>query len=280
MAAILLLYAGGGLVQARQFTSGVNVVEVYASVTDRQGQPVKGLTRDDFEVREDGQPQAIATFTAGNVPLAVAIGIDRSFSMAGERLATALGAARAFLDVLQPGDESMLLAIGSTIDVVAPLSNDRQRQARALGAVDAFGTTGLHDAIIASIDAVQPAKGRRALVLLSDGDDRYSQASAVDALERARRADVMVYGVALGRTRPPLFVELATLTGGRSFHARDPKALPETVRTIAQELREQYLIGYVPSRPIVAGAGEWRSISVSVKRPDLKVRARDGYLVR
>ena len=67
---------------------------------------------------------------------------------------------------------------------------------------------------------MQPASGRRALVLLSDGDDRYSQATAAEALERARRSDVMVFPVALGPRRPPLFAELATLTGGRSFHAR------------------------------------------------------------
>jgi Ca-activated chloride channel homolog len=89
-----------------------------------------------------------------------------------------------------------------------------------------------------------------------------------------------VFPIALGRTRPPLFAELATLTGGRSAHATDGNALTQTVRAIAQELRWQYLLGYTPTTPPVAGSNEWRSIAVTVKRPDAKVRARDGYLVK
>ena len=265
---------------ARQFSSGVNVVEVYASVTNERGEVVTGLTRGDFELRENDEVQAISNFAAGTFPLSAAIALDRSFSMSGPRLALAKAAARAFLGELRPEDESMVLAIGSEVEVVAPLSTDRPRQLDALARLDPFGTTGLHDAIVRAIDEVQVAKGRRALVLLSDGDDRYSRSTAADALDRARRADVMVFPVALGRTRPPLFAELATLTGGRSFHTRDPAALGQTLRTIARELREQYLLGYTPSRPLAAGANEWRSIAVTVKRPGAQVRARDGYLVK
>jgi len=91
---------------------------------------------------------------------------------------------------------------------------------------------------------------------------------------------VMIYPVALGATRPPLFAELATLTGGRSFHQRDPNRLPDLLRSVARELREQYLLGYTPRAPIVAGSHEWRSIAVTVKRAGVQVRARDGYLVK
>jgi Ca-activated chloride channel family protein len=117
-------------------------------------------------------------------------------------------------------------------------------------------------------------------VLLSDGDDRYSSASADTALERARQSDVMVYPIALGRRRPELFAELAALTGGRSFHARDARGLPDVLRSVARDLRHQYLLGYTPSRPIQTGSREWRSIDVTVKRPGARVRARDGYVVR
>ena len=265
---------------APQFTSGVNVVEVYATVTDERGEPVRGLDQAAFEVRENGEPQVVSTFTAGDFPLSVAVGVDRSFSMSGNRLAQAKSAARIFLGELRPSDEAMVIAIGSTVDTVAPLSTNRDAQFAALSRLDAFGTTGLYDAIIRAIEAVQPARGRRALVLLSDGNDRYSQASAAEALERARRADVMIYPIARGRTRPPLFAELATLTGGRSFHVRDARTLPDTLRAIAHELREQYLLGYSPSRAIVAGSGEWRTITVTVKRPNVRVRARDGYMAK
>jgi Ca-activated chloride channel family protein len=274
----VFLYAA--FAAAFQFTSSVNVVEVYATVTDARGEPVTGLRQEAFIVRENGEPQTISTFTAGEFPLAVAVAIDRSFSMTGERLAVAKSAGRIFLSELRPEDESMLLAIGSQVDVLAPLSSERGPQLAALSRLDAFGTTGLYDAILRAIEAIQTARGRRALVLLSDGDDRYSTARATDALERARRSDVLVYPVALGRQRPPVFAELASLTGGRSFHLRDTRTLPDTLRTIARELRHQYLIGYTPTKPIVPGSGEWRSISVTVDRPEVRVRARDGYLVK
>ena len=263
-----------------QFTSGVNVVEVYASVTDDRGEPVRGLTKEDFELREDGELQDISTFTAGDFPLSVAIAIDRSFSMAGDRLTLAKSAARVFLGELRPGDESMILAIGSEVEALTPLSPNRPAQFEALSRLDSFGTTGLHDAIVAAIGEVQGARGRRALVLLSDGDDRYSRATAEQALARARGSDVMIFPVALGRERPRLFAELATLTGGRSHHVRDPKLLTGTLRAIARELKQQYLLGYTPTRALVAGENQWRSIDVRVKEPGRQVRARDGYLVK
>ena len=265
---------------AVQFTSGVNVVEVYATVTDATGEPVQGLTRSDFAIRENGEEQQISTFAAGEFPLSVAIAIDRSFSMGGDRLALARSAARIFLGELRPDDRSMLIAVGSRVEIAAPLSSDRRAQFAVISQLDAFGTTGLYDSIVTAIDAIQQAAGRRALVLLSDGVDRYSTASAGQAIEHARRSDVLVYPIALGRARPPVFAELATLTGGRSFYLRDPKTLTETLRGIARELRHQYLLGYSPSRPIVPGRDEWRAIEVSVSRPNVRVRARDGYLVK
>jgi Ca-activated chloride channel family protein len=275
----LMLLAGGAAAGA-QFTSGVNLVEVYASVTDSRGEPQPGLRADDFELRENGEPQQISNFTAGDFPLSVAVALDRSFSMSGARLGLAKAAARAFLGELRPKDQSMVVAIGSEVEVLSPLSTDRAAQDDAVARLQPFGTTGLYDAIIRSIDSVQPARGRRALVLLSDGDDRYSQAAASDALERARQSDVMIFPVAIGANRPPLFAELATVSGGRSSVARDTAALTETLRGIARELRQQYLLGYTPSRPLIAGSREWRSITVIVKRPGVRVRARDGYQVK
>jgi Ca-activated chloride channel family protein len=276
----LALAATGVLPSARQFTSGVNVVEVYATVTDKAGKPVTGLGREAFTVREHGEPQQITTFAAGEFPLAVAVALDRSFSMAGDRLTSAKSGARIFLGGLRETDESMVIAVGSTIDTLAPLSTNRREQLEALTGLDAFGTTGLYDSIVAAIEAIQPARGRRALILLSDGDDRYSRTTSTQALERARAADVLIYPIALGRTRPQAFAELATLTGGRSFHVRDARQLPDTLQAIAAELRNQYLIGYSPAKPPVPGSNEWRSITVTVSRADVTVRARDGYLVK
>jgi Ca-activated chloride channel family protein len=263
-----------------QFTSSVNLVEVYASVVDEKGQPVRGLTVDDFEVLEDGVPERISAFTAGEFPLTAALALDTSFSMAGKPLTVVKGAARAFLNALRPTDEAVIVGISSEVSVPTDAQNTRAEHLAALERLTAWGTTPLYDAIIAAIDTIDGARGRRALVILSDGDDRYSEATAADALARARRSNVMVYPIALGKTRPPFFAEIATLTGGRSFHARNLEGLEGTLTNVAAQLREQYFLGYVPTRTPQRGADEWRSITVRVRKPGVAVRARDGYYVK
>lgn len=262
-----------------QFTSSVNLVEVYATVTDRQGAAVTGLTAADFRVSEDGSPQTITAFAAGEFPLAVAVGLDRSFSMnagRGARLDVAKRGARTFIDALKPQDQVMVVAIGSDTAIVAPLSTNHSAAIAAVDRLDAWGTTPLYDATVGALDAIQPAKGRRALVLLSDGADRYSETSAAALVDQVRRRDVLVYPVAIGPARPAIFAELAAASGGRSFLVRDPRELSATFTAIASELRSQYLLGYAPSR----AKGErpaWHAIDVLVDRPAVAVRARDGY---
>jgi Ca-activated chloride channel homolog len=203
-------------------------------------------------------------------------------SMAGDRLTAMTRATEQFLGALRPADRVMLVGIGSRVEVLAPLSADRAAGLRVLRSLDAFGSTSLHDAVIASLDEIQPASGRRALLLVSDGIDRYSRATESDVLERARRGDVLVYPIALTkdrRARPRLFAELAAATGGRSALVTDPRQLPQTLTSIAEELRQQYLLGYTPQRP--AGATpEWRTLTVTVRRGDVTVRARPGYWTR
>jgi Ca-activated chloride channel family protein len=262
-----------------QFSSGVQLVEVYATVTDAKGELVTGLRQADFQVLENDRPQEISAFAAGEFPLTVALGVDRSFSMAGEPLRLAKQASQAFLRQLKPGDRSMVVAIGNYADVIAPLSSDRDEQARAIASLDAWSTTSLNDAVIAALDRLEPEKGRQALVVFSDGVDRYSEATSGQVLARARRSQALVYPITIGRTRVPAAVELATLTGGRSFLLRDAKELERTLSTIARELRYQYLIGYAPSVPARSGGHEWRAIRVTLKNPmnGFRVRARDGY---
>jgi Ca-activated chloride channel family protein len=274
IAAVLLTPAA-----ARQFTSSVSLVEVYATVTDKNGEPVTGLTSTAFDVFEEGQRQEVTVFTAGEMGLSVAVALDRSFSMAGERLTAMSRASEQFLLALRPADRAMLVGIGSQVEVLAPLATDRTAGLRALATLDSFGSTSLHDAIIRALDEIQPATGRRALVLLSDGIDRYSRASASDVLDRARRGDVLVHPIAVGKERPPLFAELASATGGRSVPVTDLKRLPDTLKSIATELRSQYLLGYTPSRAL-SSKPEWRGLRVVVRRPDVTVRARPGYWTR
>jgi Ca-activated chloride channel family protein len=172
----------------------------------------------------------------------------------------------------------MVVAINNDAEVIAPLSADRAAQARAVEALDPWSTTALHDAVAVAIERVQAGTGRRALVLLSDAADRYSRRTVDDVLDAARRSDVLIYPVAIGRHTSTLFPELASLTGGRSFQARKREDAVKTARTIVTELHEQYLLGYTPKRPASEGVGEWRSVRVEVKAPDARVRARDGYV--
>ena len=259
------------------FTAGVTQVEVYATVTDTDGHAVKGLSQSDFEVLENDQPQPIKTFIAGEFPAAVALALDRSFSMKGAPLTIARTAGRAFVASLKPDDRAMLISISGEVEVLAPLSADKAPFYKALDSVDPWGTTSLHDALIRSLDLLEGETGRRAIVVLSDGADRYSTASEADVVARARKSDVMIYPIAIGKNRPPLFVEIASITGGRSFHLRTPETLQPTLAAIASDLRSQYLIGYEPTIPVNRERAEWRAITVKVSRPGLKVRARSGY---
>lgn len=274
-AAVLLLVAAHR--PDAQFSTSVDLVEAYVTVVDRVGRPVEGLQAGDFELTEDGRPQAIQAFAAGDFSLAIALAVDHSASMAGRPLTLAVAAARGFLDRLRPDDQAMAIGISSDVEVAAPLSTDRDRLAEALAGLQPWGATSLNDAIVAALDLIGPGKGRRALIVLSDGEDRYSGTSEAGVLERARRAGVLVYPIAVGRHDSALFPRLAVLTGGRSFHPSDPKRLARALDDISRELRHQYLLGYAPARGQEPGAETWHAIQVRVRRPDVQVRARDGY---
>jgi Ca-activated chloride channel family protein len=262
--------------QAR-FSSQVQLVEVYATVIDAKGEPVTGLSRDDFEVYEDGARQEISAFAAGEFPLTVVLGVDRSWSMAGDRLRLAKQASQTFIRNLRPDDRTMVMAINNEAEIVAPLTMDRAGQIRAIDRLDPWSTTALHDALITSLDRLAEESGRQAIVVFSDGVDRYSDAAPADVIERARRSNALIYPIGLGRERPPVLAELAVVTGGRSFQLRDVKELDKTLAEVARELRQQYLIGYTPSPAADARPG-WRSIRVTTRTLGLRVRARDGYM--
>jgi Ca-activated chloride channel homolog len=268
--------------QRPQFSTGVQLVEVYATVTDASGGLVMGLQQSDFEIYENDQKQTISTFTAGEFPATVVLGVDRSFSMAGEPLRLAKLASQQFLRQLRPTDRSMVVAISDEAEIIAPMSTDRTAQTQAIAGLDAWSSTALHDAIVLTLDRLEGEPGRQALIVFSDGTDRYSHATASQVVDRARRSHALIYPITIAKNAknlPPLAAELAALTGGRSFHLRDAKELDATLNTIAREIRYQYLIGYTPTTP-AKGAHEWRSLRVAVRNQPagVRVRARDGYI--
>ncbi|MGE3842395.1 MAG: VWA domain-containing protein [Vicinamibacterales bacterium] len=276
LAAVLaLLVVSVGYGAGAQFSSSVDLVEVYVSVTSTDGRPVDTLTAEDFVVTEDGTPRAIDTFAQGDFPLSVVLALDRSFSMAGPPLRQARDAARSFLDGLRPEDEALVVAIGTGVEPQGEISRDRSQQRAAVDALVPWGTTSLHDAIKALLEQVGSATGRRAVIVFSDGRDRYSTATVDDVVMRARQTDVLFYGIALGEARSALFEELASLTGGQAHHIVRPEQLAGVLNGIQRELRTQYLLGY---QPVPDGPSGWRTIVVSARRPDVRVRARGGYL--
>ena len=260
---------------ATQFRAGVDLVELYVSVVDAHGAPITGLGRSDFEVRENGASQDIAVFAAGRAPLSLAVAIDRSFSVAGPRLGAMKTATARVLGRLQPEAQVLLLGIGSRVEELAPLGVDRAGQARALTAVDAFGSTSLHDAIVTAVDRIQAGRGRRALLLLSDGVDRYSQTPAAEVVAHVRTRAVLMFPVAVGAETTPLFRDIADVTGGRAVGVRDLARLDAALASLADELSAQYVLGYTPK--VAATTREWRRVSVEVRHRDVAVRTRQGY---
>src|SRR4029453_19551032 len=201
-------FAATAVVAAQQdgalarFSSQVQLVEVYATVIDERGELVTGLRQNDFQVYEDNQLQDISTFAAGEFPLTVALGVDRSWSMAGKALELAKQGSRGFLNQLKTGDRAMVVAISSTADIIAPLSTDRLTQERAIAALDPWSTTALRDAIVAALDRLEPESGRQALVLFSDGNDRYSTATEAEVIARAPRRNALIYPITIGKKGP------------------------------------------------------------------------------
>ncbi len=260
-----------------QFSSSVTLVEVYATVVDRGGRPVVDLGRDAFVVKEDEVAREVQTFAAGAFPLSVALAIDRSWSMAGAPLDQARSASHRFLADLRPADEAMVIGVSSEVETLAPLSRDREAQRAAVAALSPWGSTKLHDAILEAHGRIGAASGRRALLVLSDGRDRGSAATAAEVVERVRRGHVIVYPVVFGPQNSSLLVQLAAFTGGRAFWVRRAEEIEGVFADVARELRHQYLIGYAPAAAS-GRAGAWRRITVEVPgRPDVRVRARPGY---
>jgi Ca-activated chloride channel homolog len=291
LAIVPLFFGGAGWArdgagrQVATFSSGVEQVEVYVTVTDSKGEPVTGLTAADFQVSEDGKPQAVTTFAAGEFPLSVAVTLDRSFSMAGERLSASRRAARTFVESLRSDDEVMVLAVGSEIETVTPPVPAREAATIGWEGMTPWGSTLLYDAAGAALDTIATRRGRRALLLISDGVDRGSDLTATQLIQRARGSGVLVYPVAIGGTRPAIFAELASVTGGRALFIQDAQKLESELVQLARELRFQYLLGYAPAESGAAAAESrgdhraprWHAIQVAVSRPGVTVRARDGY---
>ena len=287
------LIAGAGLLRAQDlptFTTDIKLVNVLATVTDRKGQIVRNLTKDDFILLEDKRPQEIRYFSQEtDLPLTLGLLVDTSMSQ--RRVLNAeRGASFRFLEtVLRPNkDQVFLMQFDFRIFVRQGLTSNMRQLNDALAFVDTptmrqlqaqtGGGTLLYDAIIAaSNDPMTKLKGRKALIILTDGEDTGSDASIGDAIEAAQRADTLIYSILFadeGDGRRVL-QRLSRETGGSFFEVTKKQSLDQIYSALQEELRSQYSIGYVSDKPVEVN--EFRHIQLTTKQKGLIVQARDRY---
>jgi Ca-activated chloride channel family protein len=182
-----------------RFRSGVDLVNVNATVTDRTGRFVAGLRQSDFTVYDDGVRQEITHFSNERVPVSLGIAIDTSGSMAGERMAAAREALdRLLLDLLQPEDEVFVIRFSATPQLVQPWTTDHRETSRRIGRISPAGGTALYDAVADAIPLVQTGQHRKkALLIISDGNDTSSRTSTRELTRLIRESEVLVYAIGI-----------------------------------------------------------------------------------
>lgn len=269
--------------QEPTFRSGSRVVPSYVTVVDADNRLVTDLTRDDFEVFDNGRPQDITIFDNEVRPFTVAVMLDTSVSMT-HRLNDLYAGAEQFLLRLLPHDKGAVGAFNDKIEFESGFTSDRNSLISGLKRLDFGNQTRLYDAVHASLDELENVDGRKVILLFTDGADFGSRLSSGKALERARDAEVMIYGIGLEteffngqmvvRSKPDSILNrFATETGGGYFDLKKDADLNSSFTRIAQELRSQYLLGFSPT----ALDGKVHRLEVRVKRPGLKARSRRSY---
>jgi Ca-activated chloride channel family protein len=275
------------------FRTGVDVVAMNVTVTDPASHRfMQGLGERDFQVLEDGRPQQLTFFQRESPPIAVALLFDTSASM-NPHLAVAQDAAIGLVRALRPTDVASIVGFDVKTNVRQDFTSDRAALERAIPQRAAGRGTALYNAVYITLKElakqmdVQPGilARRRAMVILSDGEDTSSLIGFDQVLECAARADVLIYTVGLHRRELPgprrpedpdyVLRHLAELTGGRPFFPADAQALTGVYSEIRNELANQYLLAYQPNN--TQRDGRFRRIAVRVGHGDAVTRARQGY---
>jgi Ca-activated chloride channel family protein len=263
-----------------------DLVVLNITVTDKDGQYVKGLKVSDFKIYEDGievQSNMISSFLLQESPYAAVVLLDSSGSMEA-RFSLARSAAIRFLDGLRPEDVAAVYRFDSKVERVQEFSGGRDLAPMAY-AIRAKGMTTLNDAIVeAAKTLADRPEHRKAIVVLSDGVDTYSKASSDKAVESALGVGASIFAVDMSSLDVPGHVKrqsaaslkgFAEKTGGRFISTPGGPALREAFTGIANELGQQYTIAYRPANQ--KRDGKWRTLEVKVQRGDLTVRTRKGY---
>jgi len=268
-----------------------DLVIIPVMVTDRNDRAVTGLERDHFRLWEDKVEQTITHFSAEDVPVSIVFAFDVSGSMA-RKLGLARLAVDQFLDKANPEDEFALVSFDDQVHLVQPFTiNHEEIQSRML-LLAAKGRTALLDAIVLSMDQIKHARhSRKVILIVSDGGDNSSRYSLKDVRTRAREADVQIYSIGIQDpmwirnqvieqlTGAALLSDMASQTGGRLYEIEDANQLPDVTARIGIALRNQYVLGYVPSAD--KRDGKYHRVQVKVERPagvaKLRATFRSGY---
>lgn len=260
-----------------------SIVVISTTVQDAQNRPVSGLQRNQFKIFEDGVEQPISSFQTEESPFAAVVLLDTSGSMK-ERISMARSAAINFLDGLRGGDLAAIYNFDSKVAKVQEFSESRDVIDKIFD-LKANGMTVLNDAIVEAANqlSVRPEK-RRAIIVVSDGADTQSRASADKAIKAALAVNAVIYTVDMsgidmgGRDRMQnqgALKKFAEKTGGYFISTENGMALRNALRSIVDELRGQYTLAYSPSP--AKNDGKWHTLEVRVSRPNLTIRTRQGY---
>jgi Ca-activated chloride channel homolog len=268
----------------------VNLVNVFVTVTDAQGSPVGGLTKENFILKEDEQPQKIAVFDKQSaVPLSIALGIDTSLSTRRDLPLEQASAKHFVHTILRPVDALSVYAFSEVVHEATPgYTSDLKRIDEGIDHIRVGAATALYDAIYLASRALDHRKGRKVLVLITDGGDTISKVDYKEALRAAEEAEALVYSIIIvpvessaGRETggEHALIQLSEDTGGKYYYATSTAQLDDAFRKISDELRTQYLLAYYPSQH--ASFSEFRRIEVSVtgvaESKAYRVRHRAGY---
>ena len=272
-----------------QFRVGVNTVSVAVTLLDEESRLVTGLDEDNFTIFEDGVEQDIQFFSHGELPLKMVILLDVSTSMS-QKLPMAQEAAIRFAGSLKPGDEVQVVEFGERVLTLVDFTSDFELVANAIRSTKVKGATALYRAIYVSIKDLEAYRrdelDRRAVIVLSDGNDTRSRLGFEDVKTQARKSNVIIYAISLRANAADLKKEkyrnakyeldmLARESAGKSYAPEKLKDLAGVYEEIAAELKSQYSIGYVSTNE--AHDGKWRRLQILTAASGTVVRVREGY---
>jgi Ca-activated chloride channel family protein len=275
---------GGARLTASRRTKAIDYAEVadvdavIVPVTVRRdGRFVKGLTREQFTVKEDGRVQEITMFAPEGLALEMIVTMDMSGSMEDD-MPEMREAVKALLKSLRPQDRASVAGFNTSFFIVSAREATEESRIRAVNRLAAWGGTALYDALVRSADLLQRRPGRKAIIVFTDGDDQSSRTSAESAERRMESSDAVLYVIGQGHSaRTPSLrsrlERLARVSGGRAFFTEDITQLIKVFEEIVEDLANQYAIWYSPERP---PDNTWRRIDVDVRAKG-DVRARQGY---